>query len=253
MNTPQLVTAFALNLAERHDAALRAQGLRTADDGGLWRCYDDNDAPFLAAIATERNLDATDATTVARGLVAQREGPVFICDSFNNLELSDAGLHLHPDAPTYMRSPGPPVDEPELDDLEIRIATREADLADWAAIERDAFGGEPLTTLLAPSALLDDPRFYFFVARLHGEAVGCATALLENGITGVYDVGTAPAARGKGIASALMARALGLAPYAPTVLQPSTMAESMYRRLGFEEIARFRRWATVTPEEWGHE
>ncbi len=83
MNTPQLVTAFALNLAERHDAALRAQGLRTADDGGLWRCYDDNDAPFLAAIATERDLDATDAATIARGLVAQREGPVFICDSFN--------------------------------------------------------------------------------------------------------------------------------------------------------------------------
>jgi hypothetical protein len=130
MNTHELVTAAALNLAERHDAPLRAQGLRTADDGGLWRCYDDNDAPLLAAIATERDLDPADAATVARELAAQREGPVFICDSFNTLELTDAGLHLHPDAPTYMRSPGPPVDEPELDGLRVRIATGEADLPD---------------------------------------------------------------------------------------------------------------------------
>jgi GNAT superfamily N-acetyltransferase len=251
MNRPQLVTAAALNLAERHDAPLRAQGLRTADDGGLWRCYDDNDAPFLAAITTEFDLDPAAATAVARDLAAQRQGTVFICDSFNNLELADAGLHLHPDAPTYMRPPGPPVDEPDPEGLEIRIATREADLPAWDAIERAAFGGAPLRTQLAPPALLDDPRFYFFVARLDGEAVACATALLENGITGVYDVGTLPSARGRGIASALMRRTLGIAPYAPTVLQPSTMAEAMYRRLGFAEIARFRRWATVTPEEWG--
>ena len=62
MNRPQLVTAAALNLTQRHDAPLRTQGLRTADDDGLWRCYDDNDAPFLATITTEFDLDPAGAT-----------------------------------------------------------------------------------------------------------------------------------------------------------------------------------------------
>ena len=250
MNKQELVRAAACNFAERHDAPLRAQGLRTADEDGLWRCYDDNDGPFFAAISTESGLDPAGASAVVREIVERREGVLFVCDSFNNLDLAEAGLQVHPESPTYMRPAEPPIDEADPEGLTIRIATREADLPAWHAIELASFGGQPLGTLLAPPALLDDPRFYFLIARLDGEAVGCATALLENEMTGVYDVGTVPAARGQGVASALMRRVLGLAPYAPTVLQPSAMAESMYRRLGFEEIARFRRWATATPEEW---
>ena len=79
----------------------------------------------------------------------------------------------------------------------IRIATREADLPVWDAIERAVFGGEPLTTRPAPPTL-------------PGSGNMC-----------VFEADTLPSARSCGIASALTRRKFGLAPYASTALRPS--------------------------------
>jgi GNAT superfamily N-acetyltransferase len=75
-----------------------------------------------------------------------------------------------------------------------------------------------------------------FLARLDGEPVSCSLLFLDAGIAGIYCVATKPAARGKGLGSAmtmlplLEARKAG---YQVGVLQASAMGEPIYRKIGF--------------------
>jgi hypothetical protein len=48
--------------------------------------------------------------------------------------------------------------------------------------------------------------------------------------------------RRRGYATALTAHVVANAPDLPAVLQPSRIAESLYRRLGFERFGVFRSW-----------
>jgi ribosomal protein S18 acetylase RimI-like enzyme len=77
-----------------------------------------------------------------------------------------------------------------------------------------------------------------YLARLGGTPVATATLFLGGGAAGIYNVATLPAARGRGIATAVTLAALreGRAQGARVgVLHPSEMARSVYRRLGFGE------------------
>jgi ribosomal protein S18 acetylase RimI-like enzyme len=79
--------------------------------------------------------------------------------------------------------------------------------------------------------------FFHYVGLLDGEPVTSSTLLLAENIAGIYDVSTAPAFRGRGLATAitlaplLEARAHG---YRYSCLQSSTKGYNVYRRLGFE-------------------
>ena len=83
--------------------------------------------------------------------------------------------------------------------------------------------------------------FLHYVGCLHGEPVTSSTLLLAAGIAGIYDVSTAPAARGHGLGTAitlfplLEARARG---YRYACLQSTLTGYSLYRRLGFAEQFR---------------
>ncbi|SRR6266446_420387 len=79
--------------------------------------------------------------------------------------------------------------------------------------------------------------FLHYVGYLNGEPVTSSTLLLAENMAGIYDVSTAPAARGRGLGTAitlaplLEARARG---YRYSCLQSSTKGYNVYRRLGFE-------------------
>jgi GNAT superfamily N-acetyltransferase len=79
--------------------------------------------------------------------------------------------------------------------------------------------------------------FLHYVGSLNGEPVTSSTLLLTENMAGIYDVSTAPAARGRGLGTAitlaplLEARARG---YRYSCLQSSTKGYNVYRRLGFE-------------------
>jgi GNAT superfamily N-acetyltransferase len=82
-----------------------------------------------------------------------------------------------------------------------------------------------------------------YVARLEGAPVGATTLLLAAGVAGIYNVATLPEARGKGIATALVAAALREgreAGYRAGVLQSSEMGYRVYERLGFQQCCTFR-------------
>ena len=79
--------------------------------------------------------------------------------------------------------------------------------------------------------------FLHYVGYLDEEPVTSSTLLLAENMAGIYDVSTAPAARGRGLGTAitlaplLEARARG---YRYSCLQSSTKGYNVYRRLGFE-------------------
>jgi ribosomal protein S18 acetylase RimI-like enzyme len=87
------------------------------------------------------------------------------------------------------------------------------------------------------------------VAYLDGVPVGKLFANTEDypDRLAVYGVAVKPEARGRGVATAMMSRALGHAKehgVSRCVLHSSGMAHSMYRRMGFEDRCAFRVFAT---------
>lgn len=93
---------------------------------------------------------------------------------------------------------------------------------------------------------LNDPQYqaqHRYVGFLDGIPVARSVLALDAGAAGIYAVGTIPSARGKGIGRAmtmlplLEARRLG---YRVGILQASHMGYSLYQKIGFKEVCRYR-------------
>jgi len=119
-------------------------------------------------------------------------------------------------------------------------------LAQWIPVSTTSFGfPESVGTLFfnVLSTLGLGLPWRHYIGWLMGRPVACSSFLLgEEGVAGIYFVGTVPGARGKGIGAALTlaplldARALG---YRIGVLGASQMGLPVYQRLGFREYCRF--------------
>ncbi|MFT3856019.1 MAG: GNAT family N-acetyltransferase [Aquabacterium sp.] len=97
----------------------------------------------------------------------------------------------------------------------------------------------------APEQLLS-PEVTIAVARDGDRRISAAALVLHTGeVSGVYWVGTAPAARGHGLAAACTATVTNLAlerGARAVTLQATEMGEPTYRKLGFREYGRMTRW-----------
>jgi ribosomal protein S18 acetylase RimI-like enzyme len=105
-----------------------------------------------------------------------------------------------------------------------------------------------LHELLNVAGIGDAAPWRNYLGRFNGEPVAASTLACAAGVAGIYNVVTLPAARGRGIGSAMTlaplrdARAIG---YRVGVLQSSALGVSVYRRIGFQSyctIERYR-WA----------
>jgi GNAT superfamily N-acetyltransferase len=172
------------------------------------------------------------AATEAAGLMVFGEdrAPQMICRT----RLDDAEL---PEGVTIDRVGGP------------------ADLAHFARINGEAYTvyGMPAEASAShfdgPRALAS-PNAYAVLARLDGEPVGATLLHESHGIAGVYWVATLEPARGRGIAAALVRHVtnIGFDRGAANVqLQASTMGEPIYRRLGYDELYRYRLHLAMPP------
>ena len=98
---------------------------------------------------------------------------------------------------------------------------------------------------------LFEPHMRFFLARLEGRAVGCGGVCLFVGYGEVKRMYTRPAARGRGIAKALLARieaaaraaGIALLRLETGVYQPE--AVGLYRGTGFRPCAAFGAYAAM--------
>ncbi|HEY0755522.1 MAG TPA: GNAT family N-acetyltransferase [Ktedonobacteraceae bacterium] len=83
-----------------------------------------------------------------------------------------------------------------------------------------------------------------------GEVVAATSLLFHAGVAGIYGVATVPHARQRGIARALVLRAISIArqaDYRIAILSPTDMSEGIYRRLGFREYTRIRHYTRELP------
>jgi GNAT superfamily N-acetyltransferase len=108
-------------------------------------------------------------------------------------------------------------------------------------LEEGGLSAELAQRLISPSFAADsDVRL--FVGRLDGRPVGTSIAIRSRETSGVYNVGTLPSARRRGVGTALTwaaveaGRAWG---YDTIVLQSSVMGLPMYSAMGFRTVASY--------------
>jgi ribosomal protein S18 acetylase RimI-like enzyme len=78
-----------------------------------------------------------------------------------------------------------------------------------------------------------------FLGRLDGEPVATCSLFLGAGVAGIYDVGTLPEHRKRGIGAAITRAAVAeaaAAGYRMAILHSSALGMNMYRGIGFEAV-----------------
>jgi GNAT superfamily N-acetyltransferase len=124
--------------------------------------------------------------------------------------------------------------------VEVRAST---DPDGWtAAYLRSFYGDETLTDVVRPivAALKDSRAVTLLEAGAAGETAGVLAMFRTPGLVGVYCVGTVPELRGRGVATALLARAWKNAQAEGRILILQTLtsdgALQFYLGRGFEEV-----------------
>jgi GNAT superfamily N-acetyltransferase len=92
------------------------------------------------------------------------------------------------------------------------------------------------------SGFAQDPDIRLFIGRLDGRRAGYSAAIRSGGVSGVYNVGVAPAARRRGVGTALTWAAVDAGRTwgcETVVLQSTEMALSMYQAMGFRTVVDY--------------
>jgi len=149
-------------------------------------------------------------------------------------KLSDEGR-----LPCFAMAPGP-LPSPPPDLLIERVEQHHWN--DFLDATARGFGMPPemVEALLVPR-LLDDDRTRLFVGKIDGHAVATAVSIRTGATVGIYNVATAPEARGRGIGTAMTWHLLADADpgWDVAVLQASDMGRPIYERMGFSLVREF--------------
>lgn len=136
-----------------------------------------------------------------------------------------------------------------MDGLVVERVRTVAALEEHREVLAGGFGEGPreaewVAEVFARIGLGDDVPWQHLLGRLDGEPVATATVFVApREVAGLYFVCTAPAARRRGIGAVVTAAAMQVAVEqgcTSAVLGSSPMGEGVYRRLGFEEVFRYR-------------
>lgn len=129
-------------------------------------------------------------------------------------------------------------------------ATRDLTLV--AKINDLAYGFPPPAFEAALDHWPEGSRWHAYVARLHGQPVGCVLVHHgDDGDCGVSGVATLPEARGQRIATRLLAVALHAAQAAgatTTSLQASPLGSGVYTALGYQNLGNMGMWERRQPK-----
>ena len=153
---------------------------------------------------------------------------------------AELGLTSREALPGMVIRPGELV-APSVDDLVVdTIAAEEIAAANEVLAESFGAPRELFDAFTPLCAALDEASWY--VGRVDGATVATALGITTDGVTGVFNVATAPAHRGRGHGAALTARVVedGFAGGATLAyLQSSAMGHSVYRKLGFRDVEEY--------------
>lgn len=131
-------------------------------------------------------------------------------------------------------------EEPDLSHLEWEIA---GGIEEAAALNDAAYGYPPGTWIRGTGP--DPEGLITYVARLDGEPASTVAARYEGGDGSIWNVATAPAARGRGLAGLLMRKALHDAAAAgceTSTLQATKLGRPVYERVGYRDFGALQMW-----------
>jgi GNAT superfamily N-acetyltransferase len=135
-----------------------------------------------------------------------------------------------------------------ITDFAIQKVSNAAMQALWARTAAIGTGFTAVATdaMVRLEASLTDPLYtaqHRYIGLLNGTPVATSALVLDSGVAGIYAVATIPQARGKGIGRLmtemplLQARQIG---YRVGILQASSMGYSIYKKIGFKDVCRYR-------------
>jgi predicted acetyltransferase len=136
---------------------------------------------------------------------------------------------------------GPPLDDPPgSPDLAISRIVTPGPLNAFRSILSEVFRLSPSeVNLVLSERALSVPHTRHYLGTVHGTAVATATLVLSDGVAGVWNVGTLPAYRHRGVAAAMMRHILAEARdhgFGASMLLASDDGTPLYRRLGYRAL-----------------
>lgn len=163
-------------------------------------------------------------------------------------ELADAcaaaGMVEYWQVPLMVLDPIPAIPEPPAG---LRIERLDAANADvYASVIAAGFGApQELAAALFGRGLAATTEIVGLLGYLDGEPVATSAVFCDQGLAGVYNVATVPAARGRGVGAALTWAAVGTGAEAgatASILQASEAGQPVYERMGYAVPARYRQF-----------
>ena len=141
--------------------------------------------------------------------------------------------------------------------VDIELVRDAATLATWSGVLCNAFGaphtfGEVFADLAGAVGLEPSSPLRHFLGRVNGEAVATCSLFLGAGVAGIYDVGTLPERRRRGIGAEITRAAIADAAasgYRIAILHSSALGAAMYRALGFSEVCPIGQYVW-TPQQF---
>lgn len=158
----------------------------------------------------------------------------------------EAGGHVLDAQPRAMGIELDGVEEPDLSALDW---TAEGDPVELAALNDAAYGYEPGTWARGTGRRPEGMNVY--VARVDGKPAATVGSLDTEGDCSIWNVATADWARGRGLSTALMRRAIFDAERrgrTTSTLQATKLGAPVYRRCGYEDFGAFGMWEFRPPE-----
>jgi ribosomal protein S18 acetylase RimI-like enzyme len=198
---------------------------------------------FNGCVATQEA--SADDLAVSLAWVAARDVPfrVWVAEKLAaRLAEVPSGYALEPAASLYPGMVLNPIPDPLALSPGVSVVTIEPSLKEFIGVLEESGLRPDLAHRLITPSFAADPDVQLFVGRLDGKPVGTSIAIRSRGASGIYNVGTLPEARRRGVGSAVTwaaieaGRAWG---YDTIVLQSSVMGLSMYSAMGFRTVAPY--------------
>jgi hypothetical protein len=225
--------------ARWHASWLTALGVPHERDARAWRALERPPQIYFAGIGLAPELDAA----------AIADAPGAVCDSWQRLDLTRYGRRVWRREPWFYRRPGHVADTTPAELELVEVSTAD-EVYEFEAVSVRGFGGEDDSVAPGtyhPPEVLADEAMRMFIGRVGGRAVAAAMGYVTERVVGVFGVTTVASARGRGYGTAVTRAAMLGDTGLPAVLAPSTEAERMYRRLGFDAVGELSIWVTAVP------
>lgn len=132
-----------------------------------------------------------------------------------------------------------------INTLNVQMVNSEEKLMDWVIPLQVSFGiDDGSTAFLATTLqhLFHDPRFKHFYVEIDHKIVGVGSLFIENGVSGLYNLGVLPEYRHQKIATALKYHRLKFSQSVGAkvaILQSSVMGKNLDQRIGFKPVFDF--------------